>query len=327
MHQREERWEERKQFYESELARMQKELEYIKKNTAGQRVQMAKGKLSRLSREIEAVEKLGFDGIRGKKWAQVAAEAGNIDKKPMRVHEAESRLGALHVPDNRLQQLNLKIRAKQRSGNIVLRGENLAVQNVLIWSPFFYIDPMWQFLMAMQLGGTAFIATRMSLSKFMDWLVDYEIHYCAFPEPALKVHPPSERDRDVKLKFISAFGWRGEANREVEARFGLVARNSYGMTEIGGGISLPAGATHMVDKETCGLPAIRREVRIVDEQGRDVPQGEIGELWVAGRGIFWGYYNRPRPTPSPLPANGFTPATSFAATKTAITISSDASRK
>jgi acyl-CoA synthetase (AMP-forming)/AMP-acid ligase II len=50
----------------------------------------------------------------------------------------------------------------------------------------------------------------------------------------------------------------------------------------------------MVDKETCGLPAIRREVRIVDEQGRDVPPGEIGELWVAGRGIFWGYYNRPQ---------------------------------
>jgi long-chain acyl-CoA synthetase/crotonobetaine/carnitine-CoA ligase len=174
------------------------------------------------------------------------------------------------------------------------RGEKLAVRNVLIWSPFFYMDPMWQFLMTMQLGGTAFIAARMSLSKFMDWLVDYEIHYCTFPEPALKVHPPSDKDRDIKLKFISAFGWRGEANREVEERFELVARNSYGMTEIGGGISLPAGATHMVDQETCGLPAIRREVRIVDEQGQDVPRGEIGELWVAGRGIFWGYYNRPR---------------------------------
>jgi ATP-binding cassette subfamily F protein 3 len=127
LHQREERWEERKQFYESELARMRKELDYIKKNIAGQRVQMAKGKLSRLSREIEAVEKLGFDGIRGKKWSRIASEAGGIDNKPMRVHEAESRLGALHVPDNRLQRLNLNIRAKQRSGNIVLRGENLAI--------------------------------------------------------------------------------------------------------------------------------------------------------------------------------------------------------
>ncbi len=88
---------------------------------------MAKGKLSRLSREIEAVEKLGFDGIRGKQWARIAAEAGGIDNKPMRVHEAESRLSGLHVPDNRLKELNLSIRAKHRSGNIVLRGEDLAI--------------------------------------------------------------------------------------------------------------------------------------------------------------------------------------------------------
>jgi ATP-binding cassette, subfamily F, member 3 len=127
LHQRDERWEERKQFYASEIARMQRELEYIKKNIAGQRVQMAKGKLSRLSREIEAVEKLGFDGIRGKQWARIAADAGGIDSKPMRVAEAEQRLSALSIPDNRLGTIKLTIRAKQRSGNIVLVGENLVV--------------------------------------------------------------------------------------------------------------------------------------------------------------------------------------------------------
>ena len=125
--QREERWDERKQFYESELARMAKELDFIRKNIDKQRTQMAKGKLSRLSREIEAVEKLGFDGIRGKKWAQVAHEAGNIDKKPMRVDEAASRLSALHVPDNRLKTVKLRIRAKSRSGDLVLRAEELGV--------------------------------------------------------------------------------------------------------------------------------------------------------------------------------------------------------
>ncbi|MEJ2759653.1 MAG: ATP-binding cassette domain-containing protein, partial [Anaerolineales bacterium] len=110
VHQREERWEERQQFYESEIARMEKELDYIKKNIAGQRVQMAKGKLSRLSREIEAVEKLGFDAVRGKQWARVADEAGGINRKPMRVDEAAGRLSALRIPDNRLQSIKLNIR-------------------------------------------------------------------------------------------------------------------------------------------------------------------------------------------------------------------------
>jgi ATP-binding cassette subfamily F protein 3 len=127
VHQREERWEERKQFYQTELARMEKELDYIRKNIAGQRVQMAKGKLSRLSREIEAVEKLGFDAVRGKKWSVVASEAGSIDRKPMRVEEAAQRLSALRVPDDRTYTVGLQIRARQRSGNIVLRAEDLTI--------------------------------------------------------------------------------------------------------------------------------------------------------------------------------------------------------
>jgi ATP-binding cassette subfamily F protein 3 len=125
--QRDQRWEERKQFYQTELARMGKELDYIRKNIAGQRVQMAKGKLSRLSREIEAVEKLGFDAVRGKKWSQVANQAGGIDRKPMRVDEATQRLAALRAPDDRVYTVGLQIRSPQRSGNIVLRAEDLTI--------------------------------------------------------------------------------------------------------------------------------------------------------------------------------------------------------
>ncbi|MCB2178628.1 ABC-F family ATP-binding cassette domain-containing protein [bacterium] len=140
VHQREERWEERRQFYASELARMYKELGYIKKNIAGQRVQMAKGKLSRLSRDIEAVEKLGFDAVRGKQWARVADEAGGINRKPMRVEEAESRLSALRVPDNHLQSIKLHIRPQHRSGNIVLRAEDLKVGYP--GNPLFHVDEL-----------------------------------------------------------------------------------------------------------------------------------------------------------------------------------------
>ena len=39
------------------------------------------------------------------------------------------------------------------------------IKNVLIWAPFFYMDPMWQFLMTMRLGATAHIARRFSLSR------------------------------------------------------------------------------------------------------------------------------------------------------------------
>ncbi|BAC51647.1 bll6382 [Bradyrhizobium diazoefficiens USDA 110] len=65
------------------------------------------------------------------------------------------------------------------------RSHGGEVRNILIWAPFFYMDPMWQFLMTMALGGTAFVARRMSLTRFYEWLENYQIHYCIFPEPAL----------------------------------------------------------------------------------------------------------------------------------------------
>lgn len=175
-----------------------------------------------------------------------------------------------------------------------MRGGNGEVKNVLIWAPFFYMDPQWQFWMTMWLGGTAFIARRMSLTHFHDWLRRYHIDMCIYPEPALKQPSTPELDAQVSLKYVSIYGWGSEARKEVEQRFNVVAREGYGMTEIGGGSIVPGSATHMAHVTSCGLPAPFRELRIVDADGQDVAVGEVGELWVAGRAILWGYYKRPQ---------------------------------
>jgi len=167
------------------------------------------------------------------------------------------------------------------------------IENVLIWAPFFYMDPMWQFLMTLRLGGTAWIADRMSLSRFMSWLTDYHIDYCIFPEPALSQNPPSEQDARVSLKYISIYGWTTAARQEVQRRFNVTAREGYGMTEIGTGSLVPDWAYEKSLTRTCGLPAAFRTFRLLNEDGTPTAQGEIGELWVTGRGIFLGYYKRP----------------------------------
>ncbi|CAM3954395.1 class I adenylate-forming enzyme family protein [Bordetella bronchialis] len=168
------------------------------------------------------------------------------------------------------------------------------IHNVLIWAPFFYMDPMWQFLMTLALGGTAYVADRMSLSRFMSWLKEYRIHYCIFPEPVLSHYPESPSDRDVSLKYISIYGWTESARRDVQRRFAVTAREGYGMTEIGTGALMPAWAREMSLVRSCGLPAAFRRMQIRNEDGTPTPDGEIGELWVRGRGLFLGYYKRPQ---------------------------------
>lgn len=167
------------------------------------------------------------------------------------------------------------------------------IKNTLIWAPFFYMDPMWHFLMTMKLGATAYVARRFSLSRFYDWLKEYEINYCTFQEPALKARDPSPADKELHLKYVSIYGWRAEARAEVQERFGVVAREGYGMTEIGGASVVPEHAHDKALMTTCGLPGPFRELKIVDDKGEPVPDGERGELWVAGRSILWGYYKRP----------------------------------
>ncbi|CAM3688907.1 Long-chain-fatty-acid--CoA ligase [Bordetella sputigena] len=168
------------------------------------------------------------------------------------------------------------------------------IHNVLVWAPFFYMDPMWQFLMTLALGGTAYIADRMSLSRFMSWLKDYRIQYCIFPEPVLSHYPESPADSEIDLKYISIYGWTESARSDVQRRFNVTAREGYGMTEIGTGALMPEWAHEMSLVRSCGLPAAFRRFEIRDESGAPAPDGEIGELWVRGRGIFLGYYKRPQ---------------------------------
>ncbi len=173
-------------------------------------------------------------------------------------------------------------------------GAEHGIENVLVWAPFFYRDGMWQLLSGFYLDATCYVARRMSMSQFFSWLIDHQIHTCTFPEPALKAFPPSSDDEKVCLKYVYAFGWRPDSKRTMEERFpGCAARDAYGMTELGTATVTPMAAGERNFARTCGLEAPDRELKIVDDEGREVARGERGELWVSGRGIMWGYYKRP----------------------------------
>ena len=49
---------------------------YVKRNISGQNVRQARGRLRRLSREVEAIESLGFEAMQGTNWAEIASEVG-----------------------------------------------------------------------------------------------------------------------------------------------------------------------------------------------------------------------------------------------------------
>ena len=168
-----------------------------------------------------------------------------------------------------------------------------AIERMLIWAPFYYMDAIWQFLMAVKLGATAYFPRRYSLSRFYEWLNEYRINYCNFPEVAYRQMPGWVKPEHIHLVHIGAYYWSTENRMDVQQRFNVVAREAFGMTESGTCLIVPTEATHKSYTPTCGIEAAFRRVRLVDDSGNDVPRGEVGEMTVTGRGMFWGYYKKP----------------------------------
>jgi fatty-acyl-CoA synthase len=92
------------------------------------------------------------------------------------------------------------------------------------------------------------------------------------------------------VRFVSASGsrMRGEAVIAFMDRFGDKVYNSYNATEAGQiTVASPADLRHAPD--TAGRPVTGTTVRLVDDDGHDVPVGEVGRILVRGASEFDGY--------------------------------------
>jgi ATP-binding cassette subfamily F protein 3 len=122
--QRQDRWERRHEVFDSEKEKLVKDLEYIKKNIAGQNTLQAKGKLKRLTRIVQAIEQVGMDAVLNSKWIELGV---SMTTSPFSVDEADRRVRALRLPDVRPPQLHLHLRSGFRSGEMVIRTKDILV--------------------------------------------------------------------------------------------------------------------------------------------------------------------------------------------------------
>ncbi|MEU6687697.1 amino acid adenylation domain-containing protein [Streptomyces sp. NPDC046832] len=149
-----------------------------------------------------------------------------------------------------------------------------------------------------------------SPDKYLDVVIDQGITvlnqtptaFAAFAEAALR------SDRDLPLRYVIFGGEKltPAALRPWAKRYGLTSPrlvNGYGITE-----TTVFTTFHEVidddltrDRSIIGtaLPGFR--IRVVDEAGHDVADGETGELWLAGPQVTEGYLNRPELTTEKYP--------------------------
>lgn len=87
---------------------------------------------------------------------------------------------------------------------------------------------------------------------------------------------------------------------------GLYIHNIYGLTETNSpSHAVPLGRKAPVDPNSgalsVGVPVFNTVVRIIDEQGKELPVGEVGEFVTSGPQVIPGYWNKPEATAEDLP--------------------------
>ncbi|MDE5466327.1 class I adenylate-forming enzyme family protein [Bradyrhizobium sp. CSS354] len=160
----------------------------------------------------------------------------------------------------------------------------------LSWASSSYISWPFILLSSYRQGGTLYVAQQMNASQLLDWVKNFQIEWCALPRLVAEAayEPPAS------LKQVWQYdGWSAETVHRYHEEFGVRSTYTFGMTEIGTGTQMPPDVPEMNEAGSVGIRSLFRELRLVNDDGSPTPVGEVGELWVRGRGMFSGYWNKP----------------------------------
>ncbi len=166
------------------------------------------------------------------------------------------------------------------------------IENVLIENPIYYMGGQWRLAMALTQAACLLVASKPTLNHFAQRITSHGVQFSSLPNLIAK-RPNFALDGGSPLRWMASCALPKELHTEAERKLGAPIREIYGSTEMGSTIVMPTQATTMVGSGSVGLPAAFRSCRIVDALGKEVSQGNVGELQVRGPGMLSGYYNSP----------------------------------
>lgn len=117
---------------------------------------------------------------------------------------------------------------------------------------------------------------------------------------ALCLREPALTQTDLSSWRLAGFGGAPMPVATIESLRaqcpGIRLFNAYGATETTSPTTLTPPDSVQVDK--VGIPLPCAQVRVVDDDGHDLPAGQSGEVWIAGPMVVPGYWDNPQATAS-----------------------------
>jgi len=170
----------------------------------------------------------------------------------------------------------------------------------LLSTPLYSNTTLAAFLPTLFTGGFVSIMGKFSVERWLERAERQRItHAMLVPVQYQRLLAYEGFDRfdlsALRAKFSTSAPFSAELKREALRRMPGGLTEYYGMTE--GGVTCILHAHQFPEKlHTVGQPAAGHELKVIDEAGHELPQGEAGELVGRSRVMMLGYHSQPEKT-------------------------------
>lgn len=198
--------------------------------------------------------------------------------------------GAMLTHSNLLwNALNISVDAGGGSEDILLHT-----------APLFHITALAILLYGLYYGGTSVLHRSFHPVRALEAIQEQRVTF-AFMVPAMWqaiTQVPDLDSYDLSSLRLCPSGGAPCPQPVIEffLRIGCNFFSAYGLTETSPLVLLLPKDYVESKAGSVGLPVLHNEVRLVDNNDRDVQPGEVGEIVVRGRNVTTGYWNQPEKT-------------------------------
>jgi fatty-acyl-CoA synthase len=179
-----------------------------------------------------------------------------------------------------------------------------------IFTPLYHAGGLGAFLLPMvAIGGTIVLHAAFDTTEVWEAIVAERCTVVLGVPTIWKMllEAPEFATADVSHVrwFISGGAPLPEYIAEAFQARGIVFKQGYGLTEVGVNCFSMTVEESVRKRGSIGKPLMMTEVRLADEQGADVPEGEVAEMWLRGPHVSLGYWEDPEATAAALDAEGW----------------------
>ncbi|KAK3310110.1 uncharacterized protein B0T15DRAFT_517435 [Chaetomium strumarium] len=177
--------------------------------------------------------------------------------------------------------------------------------------PFFHIYGLTcGVLMSVYEGWQLVVLERFDMEKALRAIETYRITFTYVPPPvvlAFSKHPAVGRYdlSSLKVMHSGAAPLTRELTEAVWNRLRVPVKQGFGLSETSAVVCCQVVDEWAKFMGSVGKLMPNMEAKIVGDDGKEVAEGEAGELWLKGPNVFPGYFKNPERTKEAFSSDGF----------------------